>query len=175
MASKAARLVVKVFLYEIEPQIWRKFSVPDELTFEEFHEVIQKAMGWENEGEHEFRHGKGKKLIDVIGPEELLSEGVEGEFQHEDEVTLDEFIGRRVLPVRMLYRYDFSSDWVHEIVFEGREKDTTGVPEMIAGERACPPEDCGGAFEYKQCVEGELEWLDDEYDPEKFEADKVEF
>lgn len=174
MASDA-RLVVKVFLYGIEPEIWRKFSVPDELTFEEFHEVIQKAMGWEDSDQHEFRHGKGKNLVDVIGPEELLSEGVPGEFQHEDEVTLSEFIGRRILPVRMLYRYDFSSDWVHEVVFEKREEDTTGVPQMIGGERACPPEDCGGPFEYKQCVEGELEWLDDEYDPGKFDPEEVEF
>ena len=50
-----ARVVVRVFLYGIEPEIWRRFSVPDELTFEEFHEVIQKAMGWEDEGQHEFR------------------------------------------------------------------------------------------------------------------------
>jgi hypothetical protein len=111
----------------------------------------------------------------VIGPEELLKEGVPGEFQHEDEVTLAEFIGRKVLPLRMLYRYDFSSDWIHEVVFEKRGEDTTGVPEMIEGERACPPEDCGGPFEYKQCVEGELEWLDDAYDPDKFDPEEVEF
>jgi hypothetical protein len=170
-----SRFVVRVFLYGIEPEIWRRFSVPGDVTFEEFHRVIQQAMGWEDAAMHEFRHGKGKRLVDVIGPEEMLKEGVPGEFTHENEITLNEFVGRRALPIRFLYRYDFRVDWIHEVVIEKREEDTTGKPKMIDGERACPPENCGGVFEYKQCMAGELEWLDGSYDPEKFDPKKVRF
>ncbi len=173
--TKNPRFVVRVFLYGIEPEIWRRFSVPGDLNFAEFHEVIQQAMGWQDTAMHEFRHGKGKRLVDVIGPKEMLDQGVPGEFRHEDEITVAEFVGRRMLPYRFLYRYDFRVDWIHEVAIEKREEDSTGKPEMLDGARACPPEDCGGVFEYKQCIAGELHWLHDTYDPEKFDPKKVKF
>lgn len=76
-------------------------------------------MGWADKHPHEFRHGKGKRLVDVIGPVGLQDQ-VTGDFQDESAVTLADFIGRRRLPIRMLYRYDFADDWIHEIVFEKR-------------------------------------------------------
>ena len=60
-------------------------------------------MGWEDKHWHEFRHGKGKRLLDVIGPDH--EEVPKGEnFQDERKVTLKDFVGRRHFPVRLLYR-----------------------------------------------------------------------
>jgi hypothetical protein len=53
------RIVVKVFLYQITPQIWRRFSVPASFTFLQLNDAIQDAMGWENKHPPEFRHGAG--------------------------------------------------------------------------------------------------------------------
>lgn len=162
---------VKVFLYQITPQIWRKFSVPDSYTFEQLHDVIQAAMGWENKHPHEFRHGKGKRLVDVIGPVGLQDQ-TPGEFQDEKQLTLSDFFGRRRLPIRILYRYDFAEEWIHEIVFE-KKVEGSGEPVMIDGERACPPEDFGGAFQYMQASAGEIAWDMPGFDPEAFNPKQV--
>lgn len=171
--SPAPRVVVKVFLYRITPEIWRQFSISASSTFGELHDAIQDAMGWENKHPHEFRHGKGKRLVDVIGPVGLQDQ-TPGEFQDELQVTIEEFIGRRRLPVRLLYRYDFAEDWIHEVVFEDR---TTGEggPVLLGGARACPPEDFGGAFAYMQALHGEIGWYQRGYDPEVFDPKKVVF
>ena len=47
-------------------------------------------------------------------------------------------------------------------------------PRVLEGERACPPEDCGGPFGYKECMEGFAEWMDDDYDPEAFDPDSIQ-
>jgi len=168
----AEHVVVKVFLYGITPQIWRRLSISIDATFLDLHNAIQAAMGWENKSPHEFRHGKGKRLVDVIGPVGL--QGVIGEFQDETQVTLLGYIGKKRLPMRMLYRYDFADEWIHEVVLEKREPGEGG-PKILGGERACPPEDFGGHFQYMQALHGEIEWMNPGYEPEKFEPEKVDF
>ena len=168
------RVGVKVFLYGIQPQIWRRFSVPTTLTFAAFHDVIQAAMGWENKSPHEFRHGKGKRLVDVIGPIGLEDQ-VLGEFQDEAVLTLADFLGRKKLPIRILYRYDFADEWIHEIVFEKREAGEAEGVTCLEGARACPPEDMGGAFQYMQALHGEISWMNPGYDPERFDPAAVSF
>lgn len=171
-----ARFVIKVFLYQITPQIWRRFSVPASFNFLQLNDAIQDAMGWENKHPHEFRHGKGKRLTDVIGPVGLADQVPPGgEFQDETKITLADFIGKKRLPIRILYRYDFAEDWIHEIVFEKKEEGEESGPLMIDGERACPPEDFGGAFQYMRALHGEIGWYRGEYDPEAFDIKEVVF
>ena len=166
--SKTPRFLVKVFLYQIEPEIWRRFSIPATATFKQLHDAVQHSMGWEDRHWHEFRHGKGKRLLDVIGPDhEEVEKG--DNFQEESTVTLKDFVGRRHFPIRLLYRYDFKDEWIHEIAIEG------DLPILLEGERACPPEDCGGAFGYMAALNGDLMWLDDGYDPARFDPGKVKF
>ncbi|NWK56702.1 plasmid pRiA4b ORF-3 family protein [Verrucomicrobiaceae bacterium N1E253] len=167
-----ASYTIKVFLYEVEPEIWRRFTIPAEASFAELHRVIQKAMGWNDEQSHQFRHGKGRHLGNVIADtKEQVAPG--DDFKDEKDVRICDVVGRRRLPLRMMYRYDFYDDWTHELVIEqkGEEED---APKLLGGERACPPEDCGGAFGYRECVAGFDEWMDDDYDPEAFDPDAVE-
>ena len=162
---------VKIFLYEVEPLIWRRFTVPASATFADFHQIIQKAMGWNDEQAHQFRWGKGKRLTNVIADtQEQVAP--QDDFQDEAEITLTEFVGRRKLPLRLMYRYDFFDDWTHELIIE--EKSDAAAPKVLGGERACPPEDCGGSFGYKECLEGFAEWMDDDYDPEAFDPSAIE-
>ena len=62
-------------------------------------------------------------------------------------------------------------------------------PVCLAGERACPPEDCGGVWGYEKLLavlqnpkdeeyESMVEWLSGwygKYDPEKFDKEKIKF
>jgi hypothetical protein len=166
-------VVVKVFLYGIQPTIWRRLRVPLEIDFATLHDHLQDAMGWNNKRPHEFRHGKGKRLVDVIGPVGLADQ-TPGEFRDELSLTIAAYLGRKALPMRMLYRYDFADEWIHEVVFEQRVI-ATGGPALLEGARACPPEDFGGSFAYMQALHGDLEWDDRKYDPEAFNPATVVF
>ena len=86
----------------------------------------------------------------------------------------------------MIYVYDFGDDWMHDLVLEKRFSPEPDVnyPRCIAGERACPPEDCGGIggfYRMLECLsdphdkeyETWKEWLGDEYDPEYFDKEEV--
>ncbi len=167
------RVVVKVFLYGIQPKIWREFSISADATFIELNDAIQAAMGWDNKHPHEFRHGKGKRLVDVIGPVGLEDQ-TPGEFRDEAKTSVRDFLGKRRLPIRILYRYDFADEWIHELVFEKWEAGDGG-PKMLGGERSCPEEDSGGTFQYMQALHGEVAWMHPGYDPEAFDADAVDF
>lgn len=172
-SAEQNRVVVKVFLYGIQPQIWRRFSIGTDATFLALSNAIQSAMGWADKHPHEFRHGKGKRLVDVIGPVGLQDQTL-GDFQDEAQLTLAAFLGKRRLPIRMLYRYDFADEWIHEVVFE-KSCAGEGGPQMLEGERACPPEDFGGTFQYMQALHGEIEWMNPGYDPNAFDPKSVSF
>ncbi len=166
-----SRFILKIFLYRITPQIWRRVALPADFTFTQVNDVLNAAMGWENKHPHEFRHGKGKRLVDVIGPVGL-EDITPGEFQDEAKITLAQFVGRRRLPIRILYRYDFAEDWIHEVTIESKD-DGEGV-ELLGGERACPPEDFGGVFQYMEALTGQIAWDHPGYDPEAFDPKTVD-
>jgi hypothetical protein len=72
--------------------------------------------------------------------------------------------------------------WEHELVVEARTvaEDGRTYPACLAGEGACPPEDCGGVYgfaELKEVLAGPdsaerdemLEWTDEDFDPRHFD------
>ena len=80
---------------------------------------------------------------------------------------------------RFTYIYDFGDSWVHIIEADKKRpviEAGRGYPACVAGERACPPEDCGGIWGYEELLAlladpanpERPEWLGEEFDPEKF-------
>lgn len=86
------------------------------------------------------------------------------------------------------YEYDFGDSWNHQILLQEivpREKGAR-YPRCVGGERACPPEDCGGIWGYEALLEvindpaheeheEMLEWLGGQFDPERFDSATVKF
>lgn len=163
-------LTIKVFLYGIAPEIWRRLLVPAELSFAQLHHVLQQSMGWQNRYAHEFRHGKGKNLLDVIGPASMKAKVAAERFQDETSITLQQFIGRSALPKRLLYVYDEADEWIHELVIEAASLQNEPTLQLIEGARACPPEACGGIEEYRDICAGECSWFDEPWDAETFDV-----
>jgi hypothetical protein len=84
------------------------------------------------------------------------------------------------------YIHDFGDNWDHvvqiEKVLEAEPK--INYPRCVKGSRACPPEDCGGAWSYADFVEAiqnpkveqheeRLEWFGGDFDPEAFDIEAV--
>lgn len=53
------------------------------------------------------------------------------------------------------YEYDFEDGWMHhlELVEVSTHPIDEVLPQIIGGEHACPPEDCGGLCGYKKLKE----------------------
>ncbi|MGH9185828.1 MAG: plasmid pRiA4b ORF-3 family protein [Acidimicrobiales bacterium] len=52
------------------------------------------------------------------------------------------------------YTYDLGDGWDHRVLVEKVEPATTGigVPACVDRRRACPPEDCGGTWAYRELL-----------------------
>lgn len=172
---------LKVTLLGTRPPIWRRLLVPADLTLAKLHGILQTAMGWHDCHLYEFQ--VGKQTYGRPNPEERdFSLGLPT--INDRKVQLDE-----VLPdvrSRLVYTYDMGDGWEHGVVVEKRlpSDPDAAYPLCIGGERACPPEDCGGLPGFYGLLEalrdpedkrGEemLAWIGGEYDPEVFSVDDV--
>lgn len=157
-------LQLRIWLRDIAPPIWRQVLVPACLTFDDFHDVIQAAMGWEWDHAYCFQR---------VGPRGRLGEDIDG----------PEVLGRILARPRqrVAYEYDFGDGWLHLVELEKRVPYAAArhYPYCLDGARACPLEDCGGVFGYQRVLEalrnpsddnaGWREWIG-RYDPEAFSA-----
>ncbi len=170
----------KVTLLEIKPAIWRRIQVPD-CTLAELHEYIQAAFGWENYHLHQFEID-GERYQPPLAPGDFE---FDPEIRDETQFMLGKLVPRAGRKPRWAYEYDFGDGWRHEIQFEGFVPiDSKGkYPVCVEGERACPPEDCGGPWGYADYLaaiadpkheehEEMLEWRGP-FDPERFDAKKA--
>ena len=137
---------VKAWLLGISPMVWRRLLVPDTCTLRELHGVIQVAMGWEGIHLYQFclrsrRYGSWE--VSASSPD----------------VTLAELKLRR--GVRFTYEYDLNIPWRHEVrIEENRLEAEPGkvLPRCMAGDGACPPEDCGGPWGYLAGLDDASSW-----------------
>jgi hypothetical protein len=170
---------VEITLTEVaDPPVWRRLLVPAALGLDRLHLVIQAAMGWRNSHLHVFSDGQ----TEYGRPDPELP------FRDERTATLGDLLPRE--GGRSRYTYDFGDDWEHEIVLEQLLAAEPGMayPVCMAGEGACPPEDCGGAWGYEHLREvladptseehqDMLAWLGldkaSDFDPHRFDIDQA--
>lgn len=171
-------LQLGIFLRHIHPRIWRRVLVPNDYSLGDLHHVINRVMGWSHWHMHAFRIGKihyaGTETVEDCGPP----------IRHEDSVTLAALFKRKGQVFE--YQYDFGDNWEHEIQVEKilSWNPDLQLPVCLAGERACPPEDCGGSSGYVRVLSALRnpndsgltefrQWLGD-FDPEEFDLEKVQ-
>ena len=142
-------------------------------------------MGWEYSHLHMFTAGKATYGV----PDgDFMSDD-----QDEDAVRLSDLLSRK--GQKLSYTYDFGDGWEHLVKLEktllpgSKEALAAGpVPVCLAGEGACPPEDCGGPWGYENLKEAlanpdhddhedMLEWLclDDpgDFNPAEFDLAEI--
>jgi hypothetical protein len=185
MTTKSSNIYqFKITLKAIKPKIWRCIQVPGNYTFWDLHVAIQDAMGWEDYHLHQFEIINPK-----TGEKNLIATPNDEDF-YETISEVKAKISQYFLSAKNKanYEYDFGDGWEHEVVLEKILPSVVGsrYPQCIAGERACPPEDCGGAWGYEDLLEiianskhpeylELMEWLEDGFNPEEFDPKLVEF
>jgi hypothetical protein len=167
---------LKVTLNGSKPPIWRRVQVRADTRLGDLHAILQAVMGWDDSHLHQF-----------IVEGEYYGVPTDDDFDEmmdEDKFTLTQVVGGE--KSKIVYEYDFGDGWMHDMVVEKILPPDRGakLPMCIDGQRACPPEDCGGLWGFYDLLEtvrdpkhpehDELsEWLGDEYDPEAFDLDGI--
>lgn len=169
---------LEIWLMGIEPRIWRRFAVPANIKLPRLHDVIQEVMGWTDSHLHAFIVEDDRYSYPHPGLE------MDDDELDERKAKLTDLVLRP--KDRFVYEYDFGDCWQHilEVVSVGSPKEGVKYPVCLSGERACPPEDCGGPWSYEEFLEAILdpddsehekilEWVGSNFDPEAFDAQKV--
>ncbi len=162
---------LRISLMGPTPTIWRRLLVPGGIKLAKLHSIFQAAMGWEDYHLHSFEVGENRYWIPDPNDE---MDGID-----DASVTVAEVIPDRA---RFFYEYDFGDSWRHEVVVESIDPVALvlkfGV--CLDGQRACPPEDCGGVGGYAMLLEAiadpdheehddYMEWLGRYFNPEEFD------
>jgi hypothetical protein len=166
---------LKIALKYITPMIWRRVETPD-CTLWDLHAIIQLCMPWYDYHMWDFAVTRTERY----GPED----DEEMDYRDADRVKLSQFARRGVK--KLTYVYDYGDGWEHVVTFEKPvpRDPKAKYPRCVAGARAGPPEDCGGAPGYDYLLEilanpkheeyeERLEWLGGGFDPEEFDIDAV--
>jgi hypothetical protein len=125
--------------YVTDPPVWRRLSVPENFTFLRFHKVIQAAFGWDNYHLFQFSEkGWGSEPRYGMPSNDMFDDGTEDS----SKVKLSQVFDHP--KQKYVYIYDFGDDWHHQITLEKITPDKITKADLLAGEGACPPEDCGG-------------------------------
>jgi hypothetical protein len=165
---------IKITLGDLNPSVWRCVEI-EECSLELLHLVIQDAMGWHNYHLYEFR---------IDGQAYSNPVTLEDDQQSAAKVTVGELAAKQQMQFQ--YIYDFRANWEHTVEIEqvSPHDDGTHYPRVVAGERACPPEDCGGINRFAKYLQAwddpdhpsyEDAWdiLGGKFDPAAFDAEAV--
>ncbi len=173
----AARLLcLRLVVAGTQPRVWRRLLVLETMWLSRLHDSIQIALDWFDYQTHVFALDD-LKFGNPVKRDDLLVED-------DRDVTLGDLnLAHRD---RMTYDYQFGEGWRVDIRVEKAAAAAKGVryPACVAGERAGPPEDCGGLEAYHDmlaCLKEPasdlgrewLGWLGPEYDPGVCDLDKV--
>ena len=135
----------EVSLSRVKPRIWRRFLLSTEATFIDLHEAIQDSSGWFNCHLFEFKDEKARSIAGL--PESEFDKSV----ADASNIPLASYFGDDKAK-RCSYEYDFGDGWVCEVTLSQVESAEKFWRRILAGERAFPPEDCGGLPGYSRCV-----------------------
>jgi len=150
--------------------------VLSDIALSRLHTILQVVMGWTDSHLHQFLAGGTYYGT----PDREL--GIER--QNERRVRLNEVLRRP--KDRMVYEYDFGDGWEHDIVLERTMSPVPRgrYPIVVAGKRACPPDDVGGIGGYYDFLDAikdpkhpdhhdMMEWCGGSFDPEAFDVQEI--
>ena len=149
---------MKITLRGMKPPVWRRFFVPEDMTFNDLADVLIVVMGWS--GSHLSAFELPKSGMNIMANPWSDDETQFGE-RNGKTVKLSQFLPEEK---KFIFVYDMGDNWEHEVVIEDvRENYPALYPAVLAYEGNCPPDDCGGVWNYMDMLkdddEDTKEWL----------------
>jgi len=160
---------LRLTLAAVQPRIWRRLVVRENMPLGRLHQAVQVLFGWCDYQTHVFAVG-GRRYGN---PQNRAGTVIE------DDRTETLATVRLARHGRAVYDYHFADGWRVDIRVEKIQPPAAGVacPRCVAGERAGAPEDCGGVEAFHDmlyCLKHPATdlgrewraWLGPAYDPE---------
>ena len=148
----------KIDLINTEPLVSRTIKVSSETTLYLMHHIIQTVMGWENRHLYEY-------TINTLrfADSRLVDENY-GDVTDVKTVLLEDVFPKSGKTA--IYLYDFGDGWKHqlELIEISNAPQNELLPSFVLGQNACPPEDCGGAYRYREIIEILADSTHEEYE-----------
>lgn len=182
--AEVSTFVLTVQLDDCDPTIWRRLEVASDVRLDQFHEVLQGAMGWTGSHLHQFTIGPGARDPRVLPFLSAFDEHEGEDGVPERDVRLDQVLA---VPGDLLhYDYDFGDGWQHTVALHEVLPHNPGAQRAmcLAGARSCPPEECGGVDGYGDILTAlaapeladdelrrRLAWLPEGFDPATFSVE----
>lgn len=161
----------EISFMEIEPRIWRRLLVAEKESFYSLHIAIQEASSeaWYDGHLWDFSAPDSRKIIARHPDTEMDNEELDG--PPAGEVLLKDFFKQSGQTV--IYSYDYGDNWQLTVKYCGKVKSTKRKPFLILdGQRAFPPDDCGGIGGYEECLAATGELQASDFDKEELESRK---
>jgi len=168
--------VLRLEIVGTEPVIWRRLLVRESMWVSQLHEAIQVAFDWFDYQTHTFVFD-GMRLGNPVRRDDWLVED-------DRDVKLSDINIEQL--GQFGYEYHFGETWQVGVSVEqvGLFEKGRVYPHCVAGERAGPPEDCGGLESFADmlhCIREPdselgrewLEWLGESYDPQHCDLEKI--
>jgi len=150
---------LKITLKSTKPSIYRTVLVDSTITLEELHMIIQSSMGWWNSHLHQFEQDSQMFALPY-------SDGSPFEYDEIDERKVKLFTLLSKIKDKFDYEYDFGDGWLHTVELQKIlpfDKNQI-LPVCIKAKMACPPENVGGVWGYKNFLEIILDPQNEEYE-----------
>lgn len=138
---------------ELHTPCKRRIVVPEDMNFDQFHDVLQHCFEWRNNHLHQF-----VTAVDDAGlPTEMIHPDWDGMEEWDNVQVLDstKVMLCDVFPTRkrIVYEYDFGDGWTHIIDFCRVIEDCPEpYPHCILAVGDAPMEDCGGPEGFRQVM-----------------------
>lgn len=190
--KQALKYTLRFTLRGIKPAIWRKIEVPSNISLRHLGDLIIDLMGWEGYHLNQFIKGN-----DYYMPHYQRVSSGEDDYSwncinhDQEDFTIADLLVKKASSVT--FEYDFGDSWKHDVRLSSIDEYQAGEPRCInfvSGKCACPPEDCGGVWGYKDILgilakrkagkrlnfkeKEQLEWAgcDADYDPEQLDLEE---
>ncbi len=179
--SKAKKAPERVFSLRLtvagcQPRIWRRLLVRETMWLARLHDSIQVLFDWFDYQTHAFTLDDLRFGNPVKRDELIIEDDRDVALADLDLETRNHFV----------YTYHFGEGWPVDIKVEKTGVVEKGLryPVCLAGERAGPPEDCGGLEAFQDmlaCLKAPdtdlgrewREWLGPDYDPAACDLEKI--
>jgi hypothetical protein len=137
-------LTLKITLRHTLPRVWRRLTVPANISLVRLHVVIDTAMGWTTSLPHYFADADGTTYS---------TGGRSATMKDENKTALGSIL--TAVGDEMTYNLGYEEDWEHEVKLEslGRGRKNSSGIKCTGGERQCPPDGCGGPLGFKDLLE----------------------